>query len=133
VSLYADDTSDAVVGPFVRRVTLPLPPLDLEAPLAAAGARSGLLDSDGDGIPDVEEDEDGDGIPDVEDDDVAGGRAPDGQGMTVSQCLAATGLTGIIATLDPGLQAVAQSMMNRPVSEVAPLLSGFVQIPAECR
>ena len=135
VSLYADDTGEAVVGPFVRRVTLPLPPLDLEAQLAAAGARTGLLDSDGDGIPDAEEDEDGDGIPDIEDDDVAGGgdTGADGQGKTVAACLDANPeLRALLDALDPGMQAVAQSMMNRPVSEVAPLLTGIVQIPSGC-
>jgi prepilin-type N-terminal cleavage/methylation domain-containing protein len=129
VSLFVDEESDGVAGPYVRRVALPLRPLDLEAQLAAAGAGGSdeLLDSDGDGIPDAEEDEDGDGIPDGVDDDVAGG---DGDGgMLASECLA----------LNPQFQALLQdipeevraSFMGLPAAVVAAQLG--ISLPANCQ
>jgi prepilin-type N-terminal cleavage/methylation domain-containing protein len=128
VSLFADEESDAVVGPFVRRVALPLRPLDLEAQLEAAGASvPGGVDSDGDGIPDAEEDEDGDGIPDGEDDDVAGSDGS-GEGMTVAECMAAN--QELVAQLDAATRAVLESMGSQSVKDVAPLAGGF--LPPNC-
>jgi hypothetical protein len=136
VTFFADEESDTVVGPFVRRVALPLRPLDIEAMLAAAGAdEAGGVDSDGDGVPDAQEDEDGDGVPDGEDEDVAGRDDEGGGGMTAAECLAANpGLQALLDSLPPESQAVASSMLGRPVSEVAPLLAGLgFQVPAGCQ
>jgi len=61
VTLYEDADSDATDGPYLRRVLLPLRPLDLDQQLAAGGAggqgqeaRSDeAADADGDGNPDT--------------------------------------------------------------------------------
>lgn len=133
VSFFADEESDLVAGPYVRRVSLPLRPLDLEAQLEAAGAGGpGSVDTDGDGIPDAEEDEDGDGIPDGEDDDASGG---DSEGTkTARACLQANpGLQALLDGLDPATQASAASMLDLPMSDVAPILQGLgFQVPPEC-
>lgn len=128
VSLFADEESDTVVGPFVRRVSLPLRPLDLEAQLEAAGAGApGGVDTDGDGIPDAEEDEDGDGIPDPEDDDVATG--DDEGGMTAAECFALNPqLAGLLAGVP---DEVVKSMQGLPASVVASQ-AGF-PLPANCQ
>lgn len=130
LSLYADAETDEVVGPFLRQVVFPLPPLDIEAQLEAAGALpAGAVDRDGDGIPDDEaEDADGDGEPDAEQaaEEDAGGA------MTVAECAARypalfQQLLGV-----PGAQEVYESVQGLPVRDVAPALSGIVQIPPDC-
>jgi len=135
VSLFVDAESEAVAGPFVRRVSLPLRPLDLEAQLEAAGAGpADGADSDGDGIPDAEEDEDGDGIPDGEDDDVAGEDGGEG-GKTAQACLQKyPELASLLDAIpDPATRATALSMLGLPMSQVAPLLQSFgVNVPADC-
>lgn len=133
VSFYVDDEGQQVDGPYVRRVTLPLRPLDLAAQLEAAGAGpdGAGLDSDGDGIPDAEEDEDGDGVPDGEQEEAAGGAG----GMTGAECLAASpALQALFAALGPQEQAVAQSLLPLPVGEIAPVLAQIgIPFPPECR
>lgn len=137
VSLLADEESDVVLGPFVRRVLLPMRPIDVEAQLEAAGARrAGGRDADGDGIPDEEEDEDGDGVPDAEqDEDVAGGGDADARGMTGAECLASSAAAqAFVASLGPAEQAVVQSLLPQPMSVLAPQLAaiGF-RVPPECQ
>lgn len=126
VSFYLDEESDAVTGPYVRRVMLPLRPLDLEAQLESAGARVAGLDRDGDGIPDDEQDRDGDGIPDADDDDVAGGGGP--SEMTAERCVQAAGLQPMLAGLPP---EVVESFKGLPASQVAAFLG--IPLPVECR
>jgi prepilin-type N-terminal cleavage/methylation domain-containing protein len=132
VSFYVDEESDVVAGPYVRRVTFPLRPLDIEAQLEAAGVKTaGRLDSDGDGIPDDEEDEDGDGDPDGED-----GAGGDSQGTTVAECAARNPalIQAAIQQFGPQLQALLDGFATRPASEVAPLLQGMgFSLPANCQ
>jgi prepilin-type N-terminal cleavage/methylation domain-containing protein len=141
VSFYADEDNQAVDGPYVRRVALPLRPLDVERQLQLAGAGQAGVDADGDGIPDAEEDEDGDGVPDGEQDEDGDG-VPDGQdddlaeggegGMTAAECVAMNPnlLAGLDAA-DPALQATIQSLLGRPASEVAALLG--IGLPPNCQ
>jgi type II secretory pathway pseudopilin PulG len=135
VSLFADEEGSAILGPYVRRVLLPMRPIDVEAQLEAAGAGGARgRDADGDGIPDDEEEEDadGDGIPDGEDDDVAGG---DGRGMTVAACLAASAeARAFVASLAPAEQAVVQSLASQPMRVLAPQLAAIgLPVPPECQ
>ena len=130
VSFYVDDESDAIDGPYSRYVAFPLPPLDIEAQLEAAGVKSaGSLDADGDGIPDDEQDADGDGIPDSEDDDIASEDGDDEEGMTAEQCVA----------LNPNLQALLAGLPPEQQAEFAGLPAAFVaeqfgiQLPANCQ
>lgn len=129
VSLLADAETGVVLGPYVRRVIFPMRPIDVEAQLAAAGARrADGRDSDGDGIPDEEQDEDGDGVPDGAQDEAGGGGG--GGGKTVAECLQAhPQLAALFEQLPPGVGA---SILGLPASVVAPQVAAFVQIPADC-
>ncbi len=128
VSFFVDDESDAVDGPYQRRVTLPLRTLDLEQQLEAAGVVVAGRDADGDGVPDDEQDADGDGRPDGDGAGNAGGPA---SGMTVDACIAAN--QALFAALDPEIRALAEDFRGRPVSEVADLLGSVAALPANCR
>lgn len=128
VSFFVDDESDAVDGPYLRRVTLPLRTLDLEQQLEAAGVAVAGRDADGDGVPDDEQDADGDGEPDGDGTGNAGGA---GGGMTVDECIAAN--QALFSSLPPELQAVVEGFRGRPVSEVAGLLGNVTDLPANCR
>lgn len=131
VSFYLDDETDAVDGPYSRYVSFPLPPLDLQAQLEAAGVKTADgVDANGDGIPDSEQDLDGDGIPDSEDDDVAGGDgSEDDEGMTAEQCVALNpDLQALIATLPQQQQDVFRNM---PAKFVAQQFG--IPLPANCQ
>src|SRR5690606_4350086 len=121
-----DEESDAIAGPFVRRVALPLRPLDIEAQLEAAGVPVAGVDRNGDGIPDDEQDADGDGVPDPVDDDVAGGG--EAGGMTAREWVQVAGLQRMLAGIEP---EVVESFMRLPASQVAGYLG--IPLPAECR
>jgi hypothetical protein len=138
VSFRTGPGEDDVDGPYVRRVLLPLRPIDLEAQLAAAGAQqlgNGLPgDEDADGIPDEEDPVDNDG------DDGPGPEADDDQsadeegGKTVQACLAAhpelQQLLDAATVGSPGLASAIESLLGQPASVVAGLVP--VQIPADC-
>lgn len=131
VTFYVDDEGAATEGPYVRLVALPVRPLDIEQQLAHAGAGGAAgLDSDGDGIPDAEEDEDGDGVPDAEQEGDESA-AQDAGGMTVAECIALN--PQLFAALPPQAQSIAQSMGGMSMSQAAAQLAGAFPIPANCR
>jgi hypothetical protein len=132
VSFYPDEDSDAVDGPYTRRVEFPLRPIDVEAQLEAAGAgAAGAVDANGDGIPDNQQDSDGDGIPDSEDDETASEEEP---GMTVAECAALHPDLFQAAMQMPGVKEVYESLASQPWKDVAPALQGVgFPAPADCK
>jgi prepilin-type N-terminal cleavage/methylation domain-containing protein len=134
VSFRTGPGEDDVEGPYLRRVLLPLRPIDLEEQLAAAeGAPGGTnprdLDADGKddetGEPVASDatDTNGDNAGDEQGDEQAGG-------MTVAQCLA------LAPQLVPKLESFGgpgfvSSVKSLRVSAVPPPFSAM--IPAACR
>jgi hypothetical protein len=133
VSFRTGPEEGDVDGPYLRRVLLPLRPIDLEAQLAKAEGQqqgNGLPgDEDSDGIPDEEDDvdNDGDDTPAADEGDQADEAAPE---MTVEQCLAAAPeLVPMLETLGgPGLISSIKSL------KLSAVPSPFnAMIPAACR
>jgi hypothetical protein len=122
VTFFADEETDDQDGPYVRRVLLPLRPLDLEEQLAgeetAETAQAG--DRDGDGTPDETD-------PDPDDPTVGGSDDPSETGcVTVAQCAAShPDLAAMVEASAPG---VLQSMANRCARDL-----GFPGLPADCQ
>ena len=137
VSFRTGPGEDDIDGPYVRRVLLPLRPIDLEAQLAAAGGQqpaNGLPgDEDADGIPDEEDpvDNDGDDGPGPPADEDA---AADEGGKTVQACLAAhpelQQVLNAASESNPSLASIVESLLGQPVSAVAGIVP--IQIPPDC-
>jgi Type II secretion system (T2SS), protein J len=134
VSFRTGPGEDDVEGPYLRRVLLPLRPIDLEAEIAAAeGATAGAnpRDVDGDGVDDQTgepvasdgNDVDGDDVGDAQDGDEAGE-------MTVAECLAVAPQVVPMLEALGGPEFVA-SVKSLRLSAVPPAFSAM--IPAECR
>jgi hypothetical protein len=132
VAFRTGPNEDDVDGPYIRRVLLPLRPLDLAAQLAAASGEDG-----GNGLPG---DEDADGIPDeVDDVDDDGDDGPgpsanpdgdtadsgDGGGMTVQQCLAAHPEIAALVRAQPGGSEALDSVMDQPARNFAGMFPGM--------
>jgi prepilin-type N-terminal cleavage/methylation domain-containing protein len=123
VSLFVDEESDLTDGPYIRRVLLPLRPLDLQAMLEAGDGESAQQDQDGDGIPDdQDEDDDGDGVADEEQE----GKEEAGC-TTVAACVALH--PEQFGGLPPETQAVIQSVGTVCARDFA---AQFPGIPADC-
>jgi len=124
-----------VDGPYLRRVLLPLRPIDLEEQLAAGAGPAGTnpRDQDGDG----KDDETGEPVaPDEKNPDGDQANNDEGEGpKTVQQCLAAH--PELQATVNALLQSspqgasVINSLLGQPVSAVAG--NPFIPIPADCQ
>jgi prepilin-type N-terminal cleavage/methylation domain-containing protein len=113
IALRDDPEAEAVDGPYVRRVLIPLRPLDLEAQLegdALAGGPDGGVDADGDGIPDDEEDGQDPGC------------------VTVQQCLASHPEIQAQLAEDPEAQSVVQGSLN----QCASLFAAVFPVPPDC-
>ncbi len=139
VSFRTGPEEGDVDGPYLRRVLLPLRPIDLEAQLAKAAGQqqsSGLPgDEDSDGIPDEEDevDNDGDDGPAPNGDDQA---ENDGDGpKTVQACLAShpelQATVDALVASNPQGASIINSLLGQPVSAVAG--NPFIQIPADCQ
>jgi prepilin-type N-terminal cleavage/methylation domain-containing protein len=134
VSFRTGPGADDVEGPYLRRVVLPLRPIDLEEQLAQAAGVPGATnprDQDGDGKDDVT----GEPVPRDATNTSAentGDEQEDAETgeMTVAQCLAvAPQLAPLLENLgDPGLVASIKSLR---LSAVPPQFSSW--IPAACR
>jgi prepilin-type N-terminal cleavage/methylation domain-containing protein len=126
---FQTGVEDEVDGPYKRRVTLPLRPLDLAAQLAEAAGEAGA-EQQGE-----VQDEDGDGDIDEQDEEIAAQRAAEeeeggggGGGMTVAQCRAAhPEFESLIE--GAGLSEVADSLGGRRVADLPPLP---IPIPPDC-
>jgi prepilin-type N-terminal cleavage/methylation domain-containing protein len=123
LSLHVDEESGEVTEPFVRQVVFPLPPIDVEAQLEAAGvAPAGSRDSDGDGVPD-EEDEDG---------DEQSAEADGEGGRTVAECVARYPAILEQIRAIPGAEEVYESLKGFPVRDIEPAFLGIAGIPPDC-
>jgi hypothetical protein len=129
-----------VDGPYVRRVLLPLRPIDLEAQLAEAEGQqqgNGLPgDEDSDGIPDEEDDVDNDGDDGPGPDAAEQAENEEGEGpKTVQQCIAShPELQAAWQTLvvsNPLGASIINSVLNQPASSLAG--NPFIEIPADCQ
>lgn len=119
VTLFADRETDELDGPYVRRVLIPMRPLDLEAQLETGSAGDDGSDLEG-------EDEDGDGIPDDEEED--GGEEQAGC-VTVAQCLAQH------PELQAALQqqpAEVQQLVQGSLGQCASQFAAVAPVPASC-
>ena len=130
VSFRTGPGADDVEGPYLRRVVLPLRPIDLEGQLAeAAGVpgRTNPRDLNGDG----KDDETGEPIPNAAA-DASGDAQDDGEAgdMTVAECLAMApeGVPMLESLGGPGLVASVKSLR---LSAVPPQFRAM--IPAACR
>jgi prepilin-type N-terminal cleavage/methylation domain-containing protein len=118
VSLFAHADTDTQDGPYVRRVLLPLRPLDLEAQLEAGGAANGVADRDGQS---EGEDLDGDGEPDTP--------AQEAGCVTVAQCLQENpGLQQTLSEAPADIQALVQGSLGQCARDFA----AVAPVPASC-
>lgn len=118
-----------VDGPYLRRVLLPLRPLDLAAELAKAAGQTlqeGVQDEDGDG--DIDEDD----AEIAAEREESGGAEDDEDCVTIGQCLASNPqLQSLVSNLPPNQQAVVQGSMNLCARDFAALVPGG--LPASCQ
>ncbi len=130
VSFRTGPGAGDVDGPYLRRVLLPLRPIDLEEQLAAAGGPAGAnpRDQDGDG----KDDETGEPVaPDDQNADTDQANNEEGGGQkTVQNCLSAHPELQALVQSNPQAASIVDSLKGQPASSLVG--NGFVQIPADC-
>ena len=134
VSFRTGPGAEDIDGPYRRRVLLPLRPIDLEEQLAAGAGPAGTnpRDQDGDG----KDDETGEPV--APDDTKNGEDQPDEgtSDLSLSDCMGRDpavnqAVQAILGNPNDPRAPVAQSLLSRPVSEVAALLG--MGVPAACQ
>ncbi|RIL00229.1 MAG: hypothetical protein DCC71_19015 [Proteobacteria bacterium] len=129
---FATGVDGEVDGPYVRRVLLPLRPLDLAAELAEAAGQTlqeGVRDEDGDG--DIDED----------DAEIAAERQAEEGGeededcVTVAQCLGAHPEIQQMLSGSPQAQAVVNGSMGQCARDFAGIVAGLGLggLPPDCQ
>jgi len=106
---------------YRRRVRLPVRPIDLAAMIADEA-------NGGAGSDDEEKDTDGDGIPDSEDEDSGNELGDESDiGLTLGDCLDLAGLTRMVQQTMPSFTGYVQGNLNQPWDQVKPILPAEIQ------